>query len=321
MSDVFVAKRAPRVIFFGMQSYFSVPCLRALLRSAIEVCAVVIPMTLLPGQSRSLPVIERREPPSRRPRRPLLAMMPAGSDIVDLAWQNDIPLWEVHRLAHPETLAILAGYQADVICVACFPQRVPPALLNLPRLGCLNVHPSLLPANRGPLPLFWTFYEGDETTGVTIHLMNERMDSGDILAQQEIRVRDGMRYEELEVLCTRLGGELLARTVHDLYEGRVVRVPQDEARSSSHSFPTDGEFVISAREWSARRVYNFIRGSTIWDRPVIIVLDGRELVAQDATSYSLDQEMVPMPGDAEEVGGEMMVSCKDGWVRVKLAGR
>src|SRR5204862_1767507 len=112
-----------------------------------------------------------------------------------------------------------------IICVACFSQRIPRIILDLPRLGCLNVHPSLLPANRGPVPLFWTFREGHQQTGVTIHLMNEGMDTGDILAQEPIEVPSGISYAQLELQCATLGGKLLARTVWVSYRGLAIRVP------------------------------------------------------------------------------------------------
>src|SRR6266536_191528 len=113
--------------------------------------------------------------------------------------------------SNPGTIRVLTEYQPETICVACFSKRIPRDILDIPRLGCLNVHPSLLPANRGPEPLFWTFREGNQRTGVTIHLMDEGMDTGPIVAQEALEIPDGISYTQLEAQCAELGGKLLAR--------------------------------------------------------------------------------------------------------------
>src|SRR5579875_1484246 len=214
----------PRVLFFGMTGNFSAPPLFALLEHGIEVSAVIIPaLRSGPGQ----PPIQHREQKNKaRSMLPMLhSLVPAS--ILEIAFERRIPVWEVSRLAHPEAVALLKDYQPDAICVACFSQRISEPILRIPRFGALNVHPSLLPANRGPEPLFWTFRLGQARTGVTIHLMNERLDSGDILAQEAIDVPEGISYAELEGLCAELGGRLLAQTVEDLSKGRAVRRAQD----------------------------------------------------------------------------------------------
>src|SRR5437763_988326 len=269
------SERRPHVLFFGMQSNFSIPALTALLESGVEVCAVVLPASSVPGLEP--PAIRRREQ-SRASRTVLpLVNMSLQPSLIQLAQARQIPIWEVASLSDAETVSILAAYQPDIICVVCFSLRIPRVIIDLPRLGCLNVHPSLLPTNRGPVPLFWTFREGCEVTGVTIHLMDEGMDSGDILAQEVIRVPDGISYAELESQCAIRGGTVLAHTVWDLYEGRAIHVKQDETKSSYHSFPSDEDFVVHAEEWNARRVYNFIRGMGHWDKPIELVV-GSELL-------------------------------------------
>src|SRR5215471_6713061 len=184
MSNTARTIRSPRAIFLGMPGNFSHPPLRALLEAGIEVCAVVVPAPLSPMQD--LPAIRRREQPQES--RSVLPVLesPLYNSILQLAWERQIPVWEVHRLSDPETINVLVAYQPDVICVACFSQRIPRTVLDIPRLGCLNVHPSLLPANRGPEPLFWTFREGSQHTGLTIHLMDEGMDTGPIVAQEVV---------------------------------------------------------------------------------------------------------------------------------------
>lgn len=307
MSNTLSMQRPPRVLFLGMQGDFSPPSLRALLDNGIEVSAVVVPASQPSGLG--LPAIWRREQPHTS--RPILPLLHAS--VLQLAWAQHIPLLEVQRISDSEVISVLAAYQPDIICVSCFSQRIPRAILDLPRLGCLNVHPSLLPANRGPVPLFWTFREGYEQTGVTIHLMDEAMDSGAILAQEPIKVPDGISYAQLESQCALRGGELLARTVWDLYRGRVVPIPQDETKSSYHPFPSAQDFVINPAEWSARHVYNFLCGVVHWSDPIKLYVNGEYVVVQQAISYS-HENTDDIPGGSSN---ELWVHCKVGWVRVK----
>jgi methionyl-tRNA formyltransferase len=271
-----------------MQSHFSYPSLRALLAAGIEISAVIMPATT--GEEQ-VTAVRRLQPPGRR--RTLLPVRQSllHTSVQQLAWEHALPLWQVARLSDPAVHDLLSSYQPDVLCAACFPWRLPPEVLAIARLGALNVHPSLLPVNRGPQPLFWTFRLGHSRTGVTIHLMNEQLDSGDVLAQESIDVPEGISYKELEEQCARLGSLLLTRTVTDLYHGRAVRQPQDESLSTSYPYPSNRQgrtdFIIDPRQWDARHVYNFIRGLKDWGEPLTLVADEElTLQVEDALVYS-----------------------------------
>lgn len=285
MSNLAKSTHLPRVLFFGMQGRFSYAPLRALLEAGIQVCAVVIPVEQ--GFEVALPAIQKQEqPPLSHSTLPILNS-PIHSSILDLARARNIPVWKVRQLSSPESIKTLTAYQPDMICVACFSKRIPRDVLDIPRLGCLNVHPSLLPANRGPEPLFWTFREGNEQTGVTIHLMDEGLDSGAIVAQETIAIPDGISYSDLEGKCAELGGKLLAKSVWELYNGTSILVTQDEMKSSYHPFPSDDDFVVPVAEWHARHVYNFICGVASWGTPIHILVGNKSIQIKKAISYSL----------------------------------
>jgi methionyl-tRNA formyltransferase len=265
--------------------------------------------------------MQRKEP--SRPARSALPLINATlqSSVLYLAWSRHIPVWEVHRLEHADVIATLAAYQPDIICVACFSQRIPRSMIELPRLGCLNVHPSLLPSNRGPVPLFWTFREEDEKTGVTIHFIDENMDAGDILAQEPLPVPEGINYTQLELRCAQRGGQLLAQSIWELCQDKATRMPQDEAKSSYHGFPVREDFVIHATTYGARHVYNFIRAVGHWDEPIKLHANGKILLVRDAFSYSLYKDMpdASSPESSEQGGNGTWVRCKDGWVQVVIS--
>ena len=307
-------KRRPRVLFFGMRGDFSTPSLQALLSSDIDVCAVVVPITPIPGL-KQLPIQLREQPRGVRSALPLLSLHPS---IIQIAWQHQIPVWEVRSLSDSTTYSTLAAYEPDIICVACFSQRIPRSIINLPRLGCLNVHPSLLPTNRGPVPLFWTFRNGEHTTGVTIHYLVETMDTGDILAQEHIQVPDGITYAQLEMQCAARGSTLLASVVRSLYMGETIRTVQDPTKSSYYSFPTDEDYIVHAEEWDARHIYNFINGIGHWDNPVEIHLGQQVFFTRECISYSREDR----DNQSKEIYGantsNVDIPCRNGWVTIRM---
>ena len=311
-----VGERPARVIFLGMQSNFSHPSLRALLAAGVEVCAVVLPAAQsTPGG----PALRRLEPPSRR-----RAFLPVNQSFLhtgvqQIAWERGIPLWEVARLDDPAVTDLFTSLQPDLICVACFSRFIPPALLNIPRLGVLNVHPSLLPDNRGPEPLFWTFRLGHERTGVTIHLMEEKLDSGPVLVQEALAVPEGISYAELEQQTAELGGVLLARAVGDLMSGQAHPRPQDESQSHYYPYPSNqngrDDFVIYPAQWDARHVYNFICGVKEWGEPLTLVADTElTLLIEDVLDYSYKPNDLRLHTSERDA---WPVRCKRGMVVVK----
>lgn len=316
MSNGVPLERPPRVLFFGMQGNFSLPPLKALLEKGIEVCAVVVPAPLSSSDNQTpAPAIRRKE--LARTGHSLLPLLHSSlhNTIIQLAEAQHIPVWEVVRLSDPATIDTLGNYSADMLCVACFSLYIPRVVLDIPHYGCLNLHPSRLPANRGPDPLFWTLREGKHQTGVTIHYMNEGMDTGDIVAQTIIDIPDGIRYKQLETQCAVQGGYLLAQAVWDIYKGVATSFPQDEAKSEYHPLPTHEDFVVHVNEWSARHVYNFVRGIATNEEPVTLIVDNKQINVRDAVSYSLNREV---DRDEKQIGleKESWIQCKEGWVAV-----
>ena len=283
------------VVVFGMSGVFTARPLAALLEAGIAVRAFVLPALAADGGTQfSLPPIRALPTQAATPGRPLPLLDPAASSPRQMAAARGVPVFEAADLAAPETLAALAALAPDgidAICVACFPQRLPPALLRLPRLGALNVHPSLLPANRGPDPLFWTFYHGDEQTGVTVHLMDESLDTGPILAQEAIPVPEGMSEARLERTCAEVGGRLLVASLRALADGTVRPQPQDESRATRFGFPRpECDYALSP-SWPACRAYRFIQGIAGRGVPITVTADGRHFQVLGALGHDAQERM------------------------------
>jgi len=189
---------------------------------------------------------------------------------------------------------------ADVACIACFDRLIREPLLSLPRLGFLNVHPSLLPAYRGPAPLFWTFRDGVRETGVTVHRVDAGMDTGPILAQAPLALADGLTGPEADHLAAALGGELLVQALDGLAAGALVSRPQP-AVGWSNPLPGAEDFRLDPA-WSARRAFNFMRGAAEWGIAFTVDLDGRTLALTCGLAYNeSERQSAPVIRDGNTV--------------------
>ena len=162
------------------------------------------------------------------------------------ATELDIPVFQPGTLRSPEAVAELRAFAPDIIVVAAYGRILPTAVLNLPRFGCLNLHPSLLPAYRGPSPVVGALLAGDDTTGVTLMLMDEGMDTGPIIAQ---RTRVVAPHDDADSLTAALfsdGSDLLLQNLGDWMAGAVKPHPQDDARAT---YTTKIERADGAVDW------------------------------------------------------------------------
>ena len=194
-----------RIVFFGTPE-FAVPSLRALLAGRDPVIGVVCQPDKPAGRGQQLTV-----PPVKR------AALRAG-----------LAVFQPEKLRAPETLETLASWAPDLIVVAAYGKILPKHVLELPRLGCINVHASLLPKYRGAAPIQWAILRGEERTGITIMCMNERMDAGDILLQQEIDIGPQETYGELQARLAEVGARALMETIARLHAGTLMPQPQRE---------------------------------------------------------------------------------------------
>ncbi|HJW82754.1 MAG TPA: formyltransferase family protein [Anaerolineae bacterium] len=271
-----------RVLYFGMLGEFSRAPLAALLEAGAGVCGVVVAVDA------DRAPITRLEPDASRSELPILGAY-LEHNIVHIGWERGLPVFQVGRLAHTDTLAIMSSLRPDVACVACFPRRIPAALLALPKHGFLNLHPSLLPLYRGPEPLFWFLRAGGGSTGVTLHFMDERLDTGDIAAQAPIDLPNGVSRAEAERLCAALGGQLMVEVVQALERGTLARRSQPEG-GTYYPAPTPDDFSIDT-SWPARRAFNFMRGTADWRQPYTVETGAERLRLDVALAFSPDERL------------------------------
>lgn len=227
-----------RIVFMGTAS-FSLAVLKMLIEEGYNIVGVVTQ-------------------PDRYVGRKKVLTMP---DVKVEALKYDIPVIQPARIK--EDYQAIVDLKPDLIITAAYGQIVPQAVLDIPRLGCINVHASLLPLYRGGAPVHQAIIDGQEKTGVTIMYMVKKMDAGDMIAQKETPILEedtvGILYDRL----SDLGAKLLKETLPDILKGINQRIPQDENLVTyAPTLSREDERL----DWnmSARQVYNKVRGTNPW---------------------------------------------------------
>lgn len=241
-----------RVVFMGTPD-FAVPSLQKLLDAGFEVCAVYTQPDKPKGRGHKL-----QAPP-----------------VKELALRHEIPVFQPASLRKEEVQQELKSFQPDVIVVVAYGKILPKAVLDLPRLGCINVHGSLLPKYRGAAPIQWTVINGDGTGGVTTMFMGEGLDTGDMLLKAETPVGAEETAGQLFDRLKDLGANLLLETLEKLERGKLTPVPQNE-EDATHAPMLSKE--LSVIDWSkpARELHDLIRGLNPWPS-AYSYLDGKKL--------------------------------------------
>ena len=257
-----------RILFFGLPAGVSAVVLRGLLDDGRDVAGVVVPAAAVPHLlPESAPPLARLTPPA-----PVLHLGDAPADLLGLAWAAGLPALAAGNLGGAAAVAALEALRPDVACVACYTRRIPPPALAVPPLGFLNLHPSLLPAYRGPQPLFWQLRDG-APAGATVHYLDEGLDTGDIAAQTAVLLPDGLPGPDAERRLALAGLGLLCGVLDELAAGVVRRQPQGPG--SYRSAPTDDDFTLSTI-WPARQAFNFMCGTADWGKPYRVEVNGRD---------------------------------------------
>lgn len=148
------------------------------------------------------------------------------------ALKYGIPIYQPEDIREPHWAEKIRGLAPELIVVVAFGQIIPQSILDVPPKGCINVHPSLLPRHRGATPWQETILQGDTKTGVTIMLMDEKMDHGPILSQEEISVAQDETTESLENKTAAVGIPLLINTLAQWFAGTVVPSEQNHEKAT-----------------------------------------------------------------------------------------
>jgi methionyl-tRNA formyltransferase len=169
----------------------------------------------------------------------------------------------------------LAHLRPDLICVATFPWLLEREVLEIPRHGVVNLHPSYLPRHRGPNPLFWTYYHDDRTGGVSAHMASAHADAGPILLQERIDIPRGWSSSHLYLAAATVGAELLLSAVESIERGTARPVPQAERLSTQAPRLQNGTPMMDFASWDVERAWHFLAGLNPWYKEPLTTPEGR----------------------------------------------
>jgi len=273
---------AMKLVFFGTPT-FALPTLRHLMHSRHELVLVVT------------------RPDKPVGRRQIVTPPPVAATAAKLG----LPVLQPKSLKGDDVASRLAETGADAGVVAAYGRLIPPRVLDLFPLGCLNVHPSLLPRHRGPSPIQWAIASGDRITGVTTMLLDEGMDTGPILLQREVEIGPRETAPELFERLAELGARLMIETLDGLEAGTVEPRPQPEEGATVTPM-IRREF--GRVDWSspARVIFDRLRAFTPWPGLYTEFRGGRLKI------HGLEV-VTPPPGGSEEAG-TVLSAASDGIV-------
>ena len=279
-----------RIVFMGTPD-FAVPSLEGLIQAGHTVCGVFCQPDKPVGRHQN----KLQAPPVKQ-----------------AALAHGIPVFQPTKLRDGTALEQLEELAPELIVVAAYGRILPDDILNLPPMGCINVHSSLLPKYRGAAPINWAVINGETETGVTIMDMATELDAGDIIAQVSTPIDSEETVETLHDRLAQLGGELLVRTVADLAAGTAVRTPQDP---SQVTFAPLLSRELSPIDWSrsAKDIHNQVRGLVPWPATSTDILNGEtvKIFAVRETGASTGK----VPGTVLAAGKDGIdVACGDGMV-------
>ncbi len=206
--------------------------------------------------------------------------------------------------------AELARLRPELIVVACYPRHLAPRVAACARFASVNLHPSLLPAYRGPDPLFWQLRDGASSTGVTIHRVEQRLDAGAIAAASPTVLPAGATREALERVLGDAAARLLLAWSGEAKRGRFT--VQDESRATSHPMPRAADRVLST-SWSLARAWNFLRGAAPAGSLFEIDDGRRRIVVRDALECQLDR----VDGIVDNGDGTISAGFDGGAIRLR----
>ncbi|NLA58258.1 MAG: methionyl-tRNA formyltransferase [Firmicutes bacterium] len=273
---------------------FAVPSLRSLVDGGWEIKAVVT------------------QPDRPRGRGHRVSFSP----IKEAALEAGLMVLQPDKVSEESFIEFLRELEPDAIVVVAFGQLIPPAILELPRYGCINVHASLLPRYRGASPIQQAIIDGCTVTGVTTMLLDEGWDTGDILLQKQVAIEPHDTAGTLEIKLAEEGAKLLCETLRRLAIGDLEPTPQDESQAT---YAYRLKKAVGEISWwaGARQVVNLIRGVNPWPG-AYTYHRGQMLKVWEAAA--LDRE-----GDGAEPGtilgvGEdgIIVACGAGSVSLQI---
>ena len=299
LKDIKMNDKNTKIVFMGSAD-FSVPILLELIKK-FDVRAIVTEIDKPVGRKKEI-----IPPPTKK-----------------LAKQHGIPCLQPLKVTkNPNLWDQIAAYEPDLIVVAAYGKILPNQIINLPEHGCVNVHPSLLPKYRGASPIQSALLNGEKKTGTTFILMDEGMDTGDIIYQEEVIVKENEGYNSLAVRLANLSALKLGEIIPDYIKGNMtLTVQSDDEATYCHKITKENGRI----DWSqsAEQISNQIRAYDNWPGTYTL-FKSKKLDIVSASPSNLKVEEKLDVGQIVKIGKSIFVKCGQGLLQlesVKPAGK
>lgn len=292
-----------KIVFFGT-SDFAANILLYLIEKGVTVCAVVT------------------RPDKPRGRSSNLLPPPVKEELLKI--HSSLPIYQPRKASTEEFSNILKKYEADLFVVVAYGEIIKENILNLPRLGCINVHASLLPAYRGAAPMQRALMDGVDKTGITIIEMVLEMDAGDMIETAELEVTQEMTLGELSEKLCRLACPLLFDVIENFKKEKILKTPQDRSKI------TFAPKILASEEeifWNApaRKIHNQIRAFSPRPGAWCHVQVGNEIKRLKIKKSIFNLTLSGKPGETLILNkDEWVIACGEGAIKlleVQLEGK
>ena len=211
----------------------------------------------------------------------------------------------------------LRRLQPDIICIAGYPWILPPEVFAIPRLGAINLHTSLLPRHRGPMPMFWVYAHDDRETGVTVHWVAEGADTGDIILQERFPLPRGMNIVPLHESSADRGAALLTAALDAIEAGTATRTPQNDVLATSEPAVRPGVPIVDFVTWDVERVWHVLSGLHPLFREPLRGPDGAPVRYDGVLGFERSSHG-ERPGSVTRGPDHLALHCRGGMVRLGL---
>lgn len=281
-----------KIVFLGTPE-FAVPSLEMLINEGYEVVAVVTQPDKPKGRGNKM----------------------SAPPVKEFALEHDILVLQPSKIKTPEFVEQIRSLSPDLLITAAYGKILSKDLLDVPPMGCINVHGSLLPAYRGAAPINWAVINGEKTTGITTMFTDVGLDTGDMLLKSELAIGPDTSVGELHDKMAILGAEVLKNTLTELKKGSLERKPQDDALSSYAPMMSKELGLI---DWSktAQHIHDLVRGTDPWPGAYTFLKGDRMRVWQTRL-ISYNAENCP-DGEILQVDKQgIIVKCSDGYILLK----
>lgn len=252
-----------RIIYMGTP-VFAVHALKSIIEAGHEVVAVFTQPDKAKGRSKSL----------------------VPTPVKEVALANNIPVFQPIRLREEENVSLIKEYAPDVIVVAAYGQILSEDILNIPKLGCINIHASLLPKYRGAAPIEWSIIDGEAETGVTTMYMAKGLDTGDMIEKTVVPIEPKDNAMTLHDKLAEAGAKLILSTLTLLENGTAVRTPQKD-EDSNYAVMLKKEMGDVDFTKSATEIERLIRGLLPWPCAYTMI-DGKHVKFYEADVIAMD---------------------------------